>query len=261
MFFHQKQSSVDNYFSVAPYSCYDYNWIYNFRKENASVFLHDLQFGAATWSAQLRYMKENYNIRMATPKDAAALLEIYAYYVKETAITYEYDVPSVEEFKGRIEKVLTKFPYLVIEGKSHTDESKETSESCNGAFTDGTSSAKILGYAYASPFHERAAYQWCAEMSIYLKKDNRRCGLGRMLYEELEKRLKDQGLLNLYACIGYPDHEDEYLSYASVHFHEKMGYSMIGVFHKCGYKFDRWYNMVWMEKIIGEHKEGPVALF
>lgn len=170
-------------------------------------------------------------IRLATVEDAPKLLEIYRYYVESTAITYEYDVPSLEEFEKRIENVLKNFPYLVAE-------------------QDGT----ILGYAYASKFHERAAYQWSVEMSIYLDKDQKRNGLGRMLYEELEKRLKAQGILNLYACIGYPEKEDEYLTYDSVRFHEKMGYKLIGEFHKCGKKFDRWYNMVWMEKIIGEHK-------
>ncbi|MBE5827882.1 MAG: N-acetyltransferase [Butyrivibrio sp.] len=174
---------------------------------------------------------ENIKIRTATLDDAAALLDIYDYYVQKTAITFEYDTPSVEEFRGRIRKVLEKFPYLVIEQENN-----------------------ILGYAYASPFHERAAYQWCVEMSIYLDKGARRSGLGRMLYEELEKELKAQGILNLYACIGVPEKEDEHLTFGSVHFHEKMGYHLNGTFTKCGYKFGRWYNMVWMEKIIGEHK-------
>ena len=170
---------------------------------------------------------QEYKIRTATPEDAVALVEIYDYYVRETAITFEYDTPSVEEFEGRMRKVLQRFPYLVVE------QGKE-----------------ILGYAYASPFHERAAYQWCVEMSIYLKKDARGNGLGSMLYTELESRLKAQGFLNFYACIGYPDVEDEHLTFASVRFHEKMGYTLIGKFSRCGYKFDRWYNMVWMEKPV-----------
>ena len=175
-------------------------------------------------------MTADYSIRTATPDDAKELVAIYDYYVKETAITFEYETPSVEEFRGRIEKVLEKYPYIVIEkGK------------------------EILGYAYASTFKDRDAYQWSVELSIYLQKDVRRAGLGRMLYEELEKRLKEQGILNLYACIGYPDEEDEHLSLDSVKFHEKLGYSMIGKFNKCGYKFGTWYSMVWMEKLIGEH--------
>ena len=176
----------------------------------------------------------NYKIRMATPEDAQALLDIYEYYVKETAITFEYDVPSVEEFRGRIEKTLKKYPYLVIEDDS-----------------------EILGYAYASTFKDRAAYQWCVETSIYIKKDARRGGLGKELYLELENRLKAQGILNLNACIGYPEEEDEHLTFDSVKFHEKLGYSMVGEFHKCGYKFGRFYNMIWMEKLIGDHKNPP----
>ena len=176
------------------------------------------------------------SIRIATPEDAEKLLKIYEYYIKETAITFEYEVPTVSEFRSRIEKVLTRFPYLVAE-------------------RDG----EILGYCYASPFHERAAYQWCVETTIYLKHDLHRMGLGRFLYEELEKRLKAQGILNLNACIGYPDKEDERLTFNSVQFHEKMDYSMVGEFHKCGYKFNRWYNMVWMEKMLGEHPDVPEA--
>ena len=175
-------------------------------------------------------MTADYSIRTATPDDAKELVAIYDYYVKETAITFEYETPSVEEFTGRIEKVLEKYPYIVIEkGK------------------------EILGYAYASTFKDRDAYQWSVELSIYIQKDVRRAGLGRMLYDELERRLKAQGILNLYACIGYPDEEDEHLTLDSVKFHEKLGYSMIGKFNKCGYKFGTWYSMVWIEKLIGEH--------
>lgn len=178
----------------------------------------------------------NFSIRMATPEDAKALVDIYDYYVTDTAITFEYDTPSVEEFRGRIEKVLEKYPYLVA------------------AEIDGSGEeVRFLGYAYASPFKEREAYKYSVEMSIYVRRDLHRAGIGRALYEELEKRLKEQGILNLNACIGYPEQEDEYLTFDSVKFHEKMGYSMVGVFHKCGYKFNRWYNMVWMEKLIGDH--------
>ncbi len=194
-------------------------------------------------------MADNYRIRMATPDDAKALLDIYEYYVKETAITFEYDVPSVEEFRGRIEKTLRKFPYLVIEadapGKRAVGE------------TESSSDTEILGYAYASTFKDRAAYQWSVETTIYIKKDARRSGLGKELYLELEKRLKAQGILNLNACIGYPEEEDEHLTFDSVKFHEKLGYSMVGEFHKCGYKFEKFYNMVWMEKLIGDHKNPP----
>ncbi len=188
-------------------------------------------------------------IRMAVPGDARELLSIYDYYVRETAITFEYETPSEEEFRERISRVLLKYPYIVAE-EVPSDEAKELPSA-------GT---KILGYAYGSAFHERDAYQWCAEMSIYLDKDIRGRGVGRLLYGELERRLGEMGILNLNACIGYPDEEDEHLSFASVRFHEKMGYSMVGEFHKCGYKFGRWYNMVWMEKLIGDHTDNPKTI-
>ena len=79
--------------------------------------------------------------------------------------------------------------------------------------------------------------------------------MGRMLYEALETVLKEMGILNLYACIGYPETEDEYLTRNSADFHAHLGFEKVGEFHKCGYKFDRWYSMIWMEKIIGEHED------
>ena len=176
-------------------------------------------------------------IRTATPEDAKELLEIYAPYVKNTAITFEYEVPSEDEFKKRIEQVLEKYPYLVAEN--------------NG---------EIVGYAYASAFHSRAAYQWGVETSIYVKKCKRNSGIGKVLYQELERILKLQNILNLNACIAYPEVEDEYLTKNSVEFHQHLGYELIGEFHKCGYKFNRWYNMVWMEKHIGEHSEEPLPV-
>ena len=174
---------------------------------------------------------ENIVIRSASVNDAEALLNIYAYYVENTAITFEYEVPTVEEFQQRIANTLKKYPYLVAE-------------------KEGT----ILGYAYAGVFKNRAAYDWSAEMTIYLKYDAVKCGLGRMLYEALETEMKKRGFLNLYACIGYPIEEDEYLTRNSAEFHAHLGYQTVGEFHKCGYKFGRWYNMIWMEKLLGEHK-------
>lgn len=174
---------------------------------------------------------ENATIRIATVNDAEKLLNIYSYYVENTAITFEYDVPTLEEFVQRIENVLKKYPYLIVE-------------------KDG----EMLGYAYAGVFKDRAAYDRCAETTIYLKHDAVKCGLGRKLYEALELEMIKRGFLNLYACIGYPIDEDEYLTKNSAKFHEHMGYKTVGEFHKCGYKFGRWYNMIWMEKIIGEHK-------
>ena len=176
-------------------------------------------------------MMKQIMIRSAEPEDAERLLEIYAYYVLDTAITYEYAVPDPEEFRGRIRNTLAHYPYLVLEEKG-----------------------VIQGYAYAGPFHSRAAYARCCEVSIYLHRDARKRGFGRMLYEALEERLRAMGMLNLYACIGDPVEEDEYLTRNSEQFHRHLGFVRVGTFHLCGYKFGRWYNMIWMEKIIGEHR-------
>ena len=170
-------------------------------------------------------------IRDADINDAERLLEIFAYYVMNTAISFEYEVPSLAEFQSRIHKTKKKYPYLVIE-------------------KDGI----IQGYAYAGPFVGRAAYDWSCETTIYLDHTARKNGLGRKLYEALEAALKEMGILNLYACIAYPETEDEYLDRNSAQFHEHLGFAKAGEFHKCGYKFGRWYNMIWVEKIIAEHK-------
>ncbi|WP_035783543.1 GNAT family N-acetyltransferase [Butyrivibrio sp. MC2021] len=186
-------------------------------------------------------LSTNIIIREATEDDAENLLKIYSYYVEETAITFEYEVPSVAEFAGRIRKTKEKYPYIVAQDKN---------------------TGRLLGYSYASAFKERAAYQWSVETTIYVDKDCKRGGLGRLLYAELEKCLSAMGILNVNACIGYPNGaEDEHLTYDSVKFHEKLGYSMVGEFHQCGSKFGRWYNMVWMEKMLGEHVDNPKELF
>ena len=177
-------------------------------------------------------MERELIIRRARAEDVQALIEIYAPYVEETAITFEYDVPTVKEFAERVAGIVEKYPYLVAER-----------------------AGEILGYAYASSFHPRAAYGWCAEVSIYVDRNEKGSGVGGALYKRLEEALRAQGILNLNACIAYAENEDEYLTNDSVSFHAHMGYGMVGRFHRCGFKFGRWYDMIWMEKMIGEHTE------
>ncbi len=172
-------------------------------------------------------------LRMATPDDAAALLAIYAPYVETTAISFEYEPPTVEEFRGRIEDVLTKFPYLcAVRGE------------------------EILGYAYAHSYGVRKAYSWAVELSVYIHTDCRGLGLGRRLYEAMEQVLKAQNVTNLYVLVAGVEVEDEYLTHDSVKFHTAMGYTTVGRLHKAGYKFGRWYDMITMEKLIADHPEG-----
>lgn len=176
-------------------------------------------------------------IREASLEDASRLLEIYGYYIENTAITFEYEVPSVSEFQERIKNIKTKYPYLVIQK--------------NGC---------IMGYAYANVFKDRAAYDWACELSIYLDHACQKQGLGKKLYDALEVELKKMGILNLYACIAYPHQEDPYLNKNSAEFHAHLGFETVGYFHLCGYKFDRWYDMIWMEKLIGEHQKKTASV-
>lgn len=167
------------------------------------------------------------NIRAATVDDAPALLKIYSPYVTDTAISFECTVPTVEEFQSRIACTLKNFPYLVAE-------------------LDG----QIIGYTYAKAFVGREAYKFSAELTIYLNKNFRGRGVGRKLYGELEKILAQRGTTNLYACVAYPEVEDEFLTRASVKFHERLGFKICGKFTDCGEKFSRRYSMVWLEKIL-----------
>ena len=170
----------------------------------------------------------NVAIRMATPGDAADLLAIYAPYVERTAVSFEWEVPGVEEFRARIASTLAHYPYLVAEA-------------------DGVP----VGYAYAGVFKPRAAYRHCVETSVYVRGDFHGRGVGRALYAELERRLKSQGIRNLNACIAWIDEPDEYLTHGSPDFHARLGFVRVAHFHRCGLKFGRWYDMIWMEKLIG----------
>ena len=183
---------------------------------------------------------ENIVIRDAAPGDVPAILDIYRWYVEHTAITFETHVPSTAEFEGRMRSVMARYPYLVLE-------------------RDGV----IEGYAYAGPLNPREAYNWTCELTIYLRHDARKCGFGRKLYTALEQALIRMGILTTYACIGSPIAEDEYLTHNSEQFHAHLGFRRCGTFSRSGYKFGRWYNMIWMEKNVGEHLENqpPVVWY
>lgn len=171
----------------------------------------------------------NMNIRLANSSDAATLLAIYAPYVENTAITFEYEVPTIEEFATRIEKTLEKYPYLVAE-------------------EDGL----ILGYAYASTYYARAAYDWAVELSVYVSQDARGKGVGSMLYDELEDLLDQMGYMHFLACISLPNE-------ASLALHRKRGYQQVAHFPKIGYKFERWHDIVWLQKSL-DKQAAPIKL-
>lgn len=176
-------------------------------------------------------------ICVVCPEDAEELVAIYDPYVRQTAVSFEYTTPTTEEFRQRIIGTLKKYPYL-----------------------KAVSNGEIVGYAYAGSFHQRAAYAWGVETSVYVRRDMRRSGVGRALYAALEKALMMQNVYNVNACVASAEKEDEHLNRNSILFHQNMGFRIVGEFIKCGYKFQRWYNMVWMEKHLSRHPEYPPAL-
>lgn len=157
-------------------------------------------------------------IRMATKDDIPAILEIYTPYILNTAYTFEYTVPTLAAFTARFEAITAQFPWLVWEE--------------NG---------KVLGYAYGSAPFERAAYQWCGEVSIYLAPEIQGRGIGRKLYTVLEEIMWQQGYRVIFSLITS---ENE----ASIRFHERMGYTFSFECKNCGLKFGRWLGVIWMEK-------------
>lgn len=161
-------------------------------------------------------------IRSVRPSDVEELVAIYAPYVEETVITFETQVPTATEFADRIEKILEKFPYLVAEEEG-----------------------RILGYAYASTYYPRAAYDWTVELSIYISQKARGQGIGNLLYSHLEKELIARGFKNFLACISLPNP-------ASLALHKKMGYKQVAHLKKVGYKFGNWHDVVWLQKSLVE---------
>ena len=167
-----------------------------------------------------------HSIRMASGNDAQALLDIYNQYI-ETPVTFEYTLPSREEFQSRIRETSREYPYLVLE-------------------QDG----QIVGYAYAHRRGERAAYRWCAELSIYLDQNSRGKGLGRHLYQTLFALLRLQNIQSVYACITVPNPR-------SIGLHRSLGFEEAGRWPKAGYKNGGWHDVLWMMKEIGPHPDIP----
>ena len=168
-------------------------------------------------------------IRFAEISDANSLLNIYSQYI-ETAITFEYALPTKAEFEKRIENILETYPYLVCE-------------------EDG----KIFGYAYAHKFMDRAAYQWDAELSIYLDKSHVSKGLGKKLSSVLIEILKEQGVRTVYSLITSPNIKSEKL-------HLSLGFKIVGMYHRTGFKNGGWHDVAIFEKKIGKNDNNPTPV-
>lgn len=162
-------------------------------------------------------------LRLAAVEDAERILEIYMPYVLNTAITFEWEVPSLSEFRQRIEDIAAVYPYLVCEA-------------------DG----RIVAYAYAHRYLGRAAYAWTAELSVYVEEAYCRRSIGTALYTALTEILRLQNVRNLYALVSDKNEK-------SFALHRKIGFEKIAVYNKIGYKFNRWHNVAVFEMLLGEH--------
>lgn len=159
--------------------------------------------------------------------DAADILAIYAPYVTDTTITFETEVPTPEEFSKRIENIQRNYPYLVCE-------------------VDG----KVVGYAYASKHRERAAYQYSAEVSVYVASDYHQKGIGKALYERLFAALDDYKYYSAYAGITLPNDK-------SIGLHKSFGFVEVGIYHNIGYKDGKWLDVIWLEKPLKDYGISP----
>jgi len=147
--------------------------------------------------------------------DAPAMLAIYRQYVEGTAISFEEEVPSPEEYAARVRKYVAGWAGVVAQAKG-----------------------QVVGYAYGSSHRERAAYRWSVETTVYVAPGAQRTGIGRKLYAALIPMLADAGLCNAYAGVALPNP-------ASVALHRSVGFQPIGSFPRVGYKFDRWHDVAW----------------
>jgi L-amino acid N-acyltransferase YncA len=167
------------------------------------------------------------NIRFAVPNDAKALLGIYGPFVQNTPISFETAVPDEETFAGRIVSYTQKYPWLVAEKKG-----------------------VIAGYAYAGKHREREAYQWSVESSVYLHPDFQGKGIAQQLYRELFSMLKFLGYVNVYAGITLPNEK-------SIKLHNAMGFQLVGIYEKIGFKNGKWHDVQWMSRRLNIPGQTP----
>ena len=167
-------------------------------------------------------------LRLAKIEDAQEILDIYSPYIKESNITFEYTVPTLDDFEDRMRIIIKKYPYIVAVWQD-----------------------KIVGYAYAHIHMERAAYQWNVETSIYVKQDLGHQGIGTLLYRKLLEILKVQNVQNVYGCVTSPNENSEKMHYA-------FGFQLVGRFSNTGYKSGEWHDVGWFELHIGNKEDTKI---
>jgi len=175
-------------------------------------------------------MAEKKVIRMATLEDAEAILRIYADYIKNTTVTFEIEVPTVDAFRERMERIMARFPWLVCE--------------ING---------EIAGYAYASKHGERAAYRWSADLSVYISEKFHRRGIATAFYKALAEILRRQGYFTVYAGVSTPNPKSEA-------FHTALDFRNLGEFRNVGYKLGQWLGVTWYELSLAAYVPEPAEI-
>lgn len=174
-------------------------------------------------------------VRDATEDDAAACAAIYAPYVTDTSITFEYEPPSPAEMARRIAAAQRAHAWLVLEDSPTGDK------------------GRVVGYAYAGPYKERAAYRWSCEVSVYLEMGRRRSGSGRLLYEALFARLATRGFRILVAVMTVPNPASEGL-------HHALGFEFVGTIRRVGWKRGQWHDVAFAQRSIGPDGGRPAEL-
>ncbi len=172
-------------------------------------------------------MYMNIIVRLAKASDSEGILKIYAPYIRDTVVSFETEVPTIDEFASRIEKITSVYPFLVYE----IDD-------------------EIVGYAYASKHRERAAYLYDVDVSVYVLSGFHGSGVAHILYNCLFALLNKLGYKNAYAAYTEPNIK-------SMKFHNKFGFTSIGTHFKTGYKFGQWYDVTWLQKNISEYEINP----
>jgi phosphinothricin acetyltransferase len=167
-------------------------------------------------------------LRTARIEDGAALCAIYRPFVMETAITFICKEPTAESFSEKIKSLNTQYPFIVCE-----------------------LGGRAIGYAYASALRPHDAYQWDAELSVYVDRDFHGHGVGRKLYAALLELLKIQGYQTVYGVISLPNEK-------SLALHAAFGFETLGVFPKSGYKLGNWHDIIWLQKSLGDYPDAPV---
>ena len=179
------------------------------------------------WELESRMMKVERRIRLARAADAAEVAAIYEPYVTSSAISFEVEAPTPIEMERRIESVLAIAPWLVCEAAGN-----------------------VVGYAYASRHRERAAYKWSTDVTVYVRADHHRLGIGRDLYRCLFSLLRIQGFFVAHAGVTLPNE-------ASIGLHESFGFQPVGVYRGVGWKLGTWFDVGWWQLALQPRPDTP----